>query len=249
MHRHQNSSLFHFTRTADALCAILDEGFWPKYCVEDIRWQDFEEGYHFVAFPITSFCDIPLLRISDHAEFYGKYGIGLSKDWATRKGLNPVLYVQSESAVKESFLQIFEFMHRHASSNEKEQGHVDWTRHLLSFVKPLKGQMHVEGKLLNKDFYNESEWRYVPKSDQFPSHMLKTEFDNQEQRDHCERLTKKHASLNFVPNDIRHVFVPTDADIPRVLDFILKGLERYSMAELKILMSRVTSLETVTRDI
>jgi hypothetical protein len=92
--RPRSQSLFHFTNQAESLFDILKAGFWPKYCLEDIGWQNFEK-FDYIAFPMVCFCDIPLSRIAEHTGYYGSYGIGLKKEWAEKNALNPVLYISS----------------------------------------------------------------------------------------------------------------------------------------------------------
>ncbi len=37
MKRH-SETLFHFTRGRETLELILQDGFWPRYCIEDVQW-------------------------------------------------------------------------------------------------------------------------------------------------------------------------------------------------------------------
>lgn len=46
---------------------------------------------------MVSFCDIPLTRADEHRGKYGKFAIGLMKSWGDKNGLNPVLYLKSDS--------------------------------------------------------------------------------------------------------------------------------------------------------
>jgi hypothetical protein len=80
----KSHTLFHFTDSIDTLLSILQSGFWPRYCAEDFRWYNEAMGY--VSYPIVSFCDIPLTRIREHTDFYGKFGIGMSRDWGISAG-------------------------------------------------------------------------------------------------------------------------------------------------------------------
>lgn len=106
------STLLHFTDGIESLKGILENGFRFSYCYEEynnaiIFNNDHRENANFfigtnrtkrgVAIPMICFCDIPLLRAQEHAECYGKYIIGIDKNYAETlyKDLNPVLYLFS----------------------------------------------------------------------------------------------------------------------------------------------------------
>jgi len=48
---------------------------------------------------------------------------------------------------------------------------------------------------------------------------------------------------------VRYIFVKGDADIPPLINYINDKLQNYSGVDLKILTSRVTSLEHLEKDI
>lgn len=93
MSRLSSTTLFHFTHEFDTLVKILEEGLWPRYCVER-DWGDKD-----LIIPMVCTCEIPLSKMSFHQNKYGKYGIGLSKKWAKKKGFTPVLYVSDKSDI------------------------------------------------------------------------------------------------------------------------------------------------------
>ena len=80
----KSDNLFHFTKTLDILKSILKNRIYPRFCLEDIEWCGLSPD-KFLAFPMSCFCDIPLSRLSEHTDFYGNYGIGLTKDWGVKK--------------------------------------------------------------------------------------------------------------------------------------------------------------------
>jgi len=89
-------TLFHFTKSLNVLKAILVEGYWPRYCLEDIAWLGTPSA-SLVSFSTVCFYDIPLSRVAEHVSFYGNYGLGMSKEWAESNNLNPVLYVARQN--------------------------------------------------------------------------------------------------------------------------------------------------------
>jgi len=96
-----SNSLFHFTSRLDTLSLILAGGFYGSFCKEVLHYK--KEAFTLIVLMI-SFCDIPLKTISLHTK-YGKYGIGLNKDWGIEHQLNPVLYLEKNSALADSLIR------------------------------------------------------------------------------------------------------------------------------------------------
>jgi len=242
----KSHTLFHFTKSKETLKLIFKNGYWPRYCLEDIRWVG-QEGADYIAFPMVCFCDIPLGRISEHVGFYGEYGLGMTKEWANVNGLNPTLYLASDNNLSSALRSLNGHSCKLDGSNKDAA--LETMRYIFMHVKPTDGHMIVDGKPLAKEFYQESEWRYVPKHFKVKQYLFKPDFDEQENLCKQNELTKKHTSLKFTPKDIKYIFVKTDADIPDMINFIQTELDAYPGADLKVLMSRVVSLESIRLDL
>lgn len=98
-----SNSLLHFTNNIDILTNILKSKFYGSYCKEHFVFKELEYTLYV---PKISFCDIPEETIFKYTH-YGKYCIGLSKDWGKMKRLNPVLYIEKNSIIAESFIKSF----------------------------------------------------------------------------------------------------------------------------------------------
>ena len=79
--------LFHFT-TKESLYEILNSTFKVSYAREKIIGPKLKREF---GVPMVSFCDLRLSELKAHINKYGNYGIGLTKEWANRNGLNPVM--------------------------------------------------------------------------------------------------------------------------------------------------------------
>lgn len=91
------SSLFHYTKSLDAILGILGNGFRFGYCVENF----FDEMY--ACIPMISFCDIPIRQSIEHSTKYGMYAIGIAKDYLLEnfsEDIAPVNYCLSVDSVK-----------------------------------------------------------------------------------------------------------------------------------------------------
>jgi len=55
--------------------------------------------------------------------------------------------------------------------------------------------------------------------------------------------------LKFSPKDIKYIFVKRDSDIPEIINFIQAELDQHPSSDIKVLMSRVTSLESISSDL
>lgn len=241
----KSQSLFHFTKSLDNLKLILQNGFWPRYCREDIKWLGLDR--EFVAFPMVCFCDIPLSRIEEHVKFYGSYGIGLNKQWAELQNLTPILYVSKKHPVAETYKAIT----RHAMNLEGDAKAeiISNIRYQLAHAKPTVGNMVIQKKIITKEFYQESEWRYVPSINDGKGYIKEADYTDEAFLIEKDQNTFDNYRLKFAPSDVQYIFVENDNDIPVVMNFIDSHMGSYSNNDVKILMSRVTSLESIKKDI
>lgn len=99
------NSVFHITTSFNSLEGILMNKFYPSYCKELIYYENKKD---YIIVPMIAFCDVPLSMIKNLK--YGEYGIGLSKEWAKEKGLNPVLYIERNSILAKNFLKSMDGM-------------------------------------------------------------------------------------------------------------------------------------------
>ena len=242
----KSHTLFHFTKSGKILREIIINGFWPRYCLEDVGWLGLAK-YDFVAYPMVCFCDIPLSRVDEHVNFYGEYGIGMTKEWAESNKLTPILYVAPNNNIPHTFRAIINL-----SKNlcEDDQNNIkQQVRYLLAHSKPTEGSMVISGKVVPKEFHQELEWRYVPKNYDIFDCLYRSEFEDDKILNSANSKTKESCSIAFEPKDIRYIFVRKDSDIPGIINFIQQELDSYPSADLKVLMSRVTSLESISRDL
>lgn len=114
-----SSSLIHFTKRIETLKLILTNGLRYSYAFESVPHGvlnnlvndttnipssilNYGNDYG-IALPMVSFCDIPLTRAFQHSKLYGKYGIGIEKDFMLyfyKDYFNPVVYTSSDALKK-----------------------------------------------------------------------------------------------------------------------------------------------------
>ncbi|HGY6874107.1 TPA: abortive infection system antitoxin AbiGi family protein, partial [Escherichia coli] len=89
------TTLFHFTKNEEAFYSILTELYFKPFLARE-RIVGVKGRRNF-AVPMVSFCDIKLSQIKDHSGKYGEFGFGLTKEWAEKNDLHPVLYMNQGS--------------------------------------------------------------------------------------------------------------------------------------------------------
>lgn len=99
-----SNSLFHFVNRIDYLKDILINGFQARYVVENFPLLEIP-----FAIPMKCFCDIPLGLIKKHLVKYGRYGVGISKDFAMQEGITPCFYVHENSDTLLNYLKQIKF--------------------------------------------------------------------------------------------------------------------------------------------
>lgn len=279
------SSLLHFTKKKAALKSILKNGFRFSYCYEEYNKAivfnngQKEHASFFVgengtkrgvAIPMICFCDIPLIRTQEHAKCYGKYIIGIDKNYAETlyNTLNPVLYLFS-SRMNQSLCDIS--ISKNNFESKRACNYKQSVNHLIAFSKRYRGFDLYRKK--ETCFYDEREWRIVipDDCDDDVSWLWNIEFNSIDKykeyiRPYNEKLHSSEAAyLRFIEiqeekdeihfcNFITHIVVRKENEIPDLVQYILNpknkifGYEYISDKARKILVSKITSFERIEKD-
>lgn len=245
-------TLFHFTSGLDIIRGVLRNGFYPSYhqeVLQDILRNKSEYGVSYV--PMVCFCDIPLTRIKRHIQFYGSYGIGLTKKWGLKQKISPIIYVDKGSKTVSHIKKLTEkltdldsiYKERLKQTETIDEAVFDFENvmgeliHIYKYLKPYK-----RGDII---FYDEREWRYVPYANQFPV-LWKGKF---KKRFKLDRQLKKEAPLIFEPDEINYIIVKKNKEIPKMVDIINRLPDRqYGKSIKKILSTKIITTEQLDKD-
>lgn len=242
----RTKTLFHFTSTLDTLLRILREGFWPQYCLEDVRWLG-DKSTDWLAWPMVSFCDIPISRLHEHTDFYGCYGIGVFRANWQHTGLNPVLYVSEDSNLRKFLHELILDTKKTSDEKVKTAGMM-----MMAYCKPMHGRVHGVKPKKEKDFYSECEWRFISSIDschgKFKFFLKEHEFRNKRLLLQANHERRKDQMLEFRPEDVRYIAVKSTTEVHKVIDFIDKNLNHSHPAR-DLLKTRIIALDELSLDI
>jgi hypothetical protein len=240
------NSIIHYTDTIDKLEAILTEGFAIKYCSEKLIIE--EDMKSFAAHPIVSFCDIPLSQAYKHFKAYGRYGIGLTKRWARKLGINPVLYLDKASSISRTIGDLLKERRDKNSNLTDDQKRM--VLRIKCFAKNYSG--HLKRKKiddLNYKFYDEREWRLVPEEDDLASAPFSISLSNYLKNKSKYNKTISKLRFKFWIDDISYIIVDRTKEIPRVINLIRESYSDICTdEELDILFSKICSTEQIEND-
>ena len=246
--------LFKFMTDLKYLKEILtNKAIIPRYYEECIEYMEVD-GLEKIVFPMVCFCDINVSRLSEHVEYYGKFGIGLNKEWGIEKGVQCINYINSNSAIRKDFTHIFTKAY---NENMEDSNFEEYNNYLLSnllFMKPIVGKMLRNGKYDNKNFTDEKEWRYIPKindTDKIQLIIPPIYVGNPNVYNTYSQGLKslKHLWLTFEYDDIEYLMVSTKNDRKELIDFIVNDkaincdiIEKYE------LISKVIVYNVINKD-
>lgn len=251
-------TLFHFTGSIDNLVNILTHEFRPKYCFEDyagllpvmVSKETSQMGV-----PMNCFCDLPLSDVRKHLEYYGNYGIGLSKEWGIESGLNPVVYLSPESLlaryIQEMGVALVMDVARTGNLQQTgdERDGFNSFLDMMAFMKPYEGPMpsHTRHAGKMRRFYDEREWRHV--------HILPPEAiyrlggaPSVEEVELANQAVVDKSTLPFEPKDIRYIIVAKEDEIGSMIDAVQHIKGRHPFEQVKVLASRIISAERIAED-
>jgi hypothetical protein len=214
------NTLFHFT-SAEALKSILiSRHFLPSYSLEHFDNILPETSIYQTSYvPLVSFCDLTitqLSQISRHTDDFGKFGIGLKKEWGESKGISPVVYVHNTSYPSKSIYNLITTFNSKSKSLPKNEFYVKVRERLIDFfkfIKPYNGYWQKNKKLQQSiRYYDEREWRYSPTAARFKVYAGKKR-SNEAIVNRLSLELKKHTELSFDPDDIKFIIIDQQADI------------------------------------
>lgn len=243
------NTLIHFTASKEKLKQILQENFRVFNCKESVSLEGQMATYYV---PMVSFCDIPLSEIKEHISKYGCYGLGMTKEWGMRKGLNPVLYVAQGSMLSSSYLKAV----RHFN-NTKYKEIDDWydghkaLMDIARYLKNYEADLIRSGEtILNYRYSDEREWRYVPPYTENCDMLHSVGESDEEEKNKILSDAKLHQlRLEFEPNDIKYIIINDDSEIREFVDHLrcVKG-KNYTLHDVDRLTTRILTTEQIKSD-
>lgn len=215
------NTLFHFT-DREALIGILrTSSFWPKYSLEHFEEILPADSYFRKAFiPHVCFCDLTITQLSNsrHTSDFGRFGIGLHKDWGIRNKVSPVVYVHKNSLTSNQIHKLINEISKIKKLYPEEEfpGKIrSQLLELLKYLKPYSGK-YQKGKLLKEAivYYNEREWRYCPSKEPKVFNVLSgLKRENAVAIKRINESFRNSNYLNFTQKDIKYLILDKRKDI------------------------------------
>lgn len=230
-----SESLFHFIKRRDWLVDVLkSKSFQARYVFEDLPELQYKVGI-----PMKCFCDIPLGLIKKHLNRYGKFGIGVSKAFAKKNYLSPILYFHDKS---DTFFRYISTANKH-----------DIFKNEFSLIPYFKVDVRVikrtDGKKTTNRYYDEREWRFVPTGAEFIDLSNLDDFDILNRLNIQNEILAKNTNeflLPFEYHEITYIFVQFDDDVDKVIEEI--RLIKISQLQQDRLISKIITSRQIERD-
>jgi hypothetical protein len=247
--------LFHFT-SKEGLFGILSSTFRVSYARELIIGPNNRRE---LGVPMVSFCDLKLSELHKFIEDdYGKYGIGLTKEWANRHNLSPVMYISRYSNLTDNIISGIDGFYRYLNSIDNMEQIDEQTKNyqnllnIYRYIKNYEGEQHRPNKPsnLNYRFADDREWRYVPDITNpdlrpfVPISSIRTKAQKSEMNEKV-----KHITLHFEPEDIQYLIVEKENNIIELINHLEQVKGRFNIDTRRRLASRILTIEQIEKDI
>jgi len=234
--------------------------YFEKKLGKEITMEDVSDEF---AIPMCCFCDIPLNLVGNHIMIYGEYSIGLDKSWGEQNAICPVMYVPLGGDSRFLFELIVSFTQRLLPVIQKKytqfkkppvedcnlnedisiiswMQYVDSVINLTMYIKPYQGfyeRAFPEFRNENYKFYDEREWRYIPK------YFLERKFLYKDEFEKSEFLARHNDSLGHVSfnmEDITDIIVP-DYEVNQFREIVsrIERLKDFDLSKIDTITNRI----------
>ncbi len=237
--------IFHYTDNFEVLLKILKSGFAPSFCAEKINNVEYY-------IPMVSFCNIPLRDVDLYMR-YGKYGIGMSLEWALKNSISPVVYIHETTPFRNlhvNFISLhFKKMFNEVFNDQKIENlenrinnfdfsEYDKNLNEINEINITAIQFFKNWNTYHKGLeirtYNEREWRFIPKLEN--EKKIITEIDSE----FFELKNKKFRKKPHLPDysiqlndikDIRYILINNENQRERVINILNKKFSEKSVID------------------
>lgn len=245
--------LFHFT-SQESLFEILRTTFKVSYARERIIGPTQRREF---GVPMVSFSDLKLSELKKIIEDdYGKFGIGLSKEWANRNGLNPVMYISRHCSLTDSLINGVDGIYRHlngltnlAQITALGQSYLN-IMDIYRYIKNYDGELERANQPLNENyrFADDREWRYVPNINSeirpfVPISTIRTRAQKQQLNASIDNYR-----LSFEPEDIKYLVVERDDQRIDLINHLEQVKHRFDEVTRRRLASRILTIDQILKD-
>ena len=171
---------------------------------------------------------------------FGSYGIGFRKDWGIDNKISPVSYVHENSIASTTIDNIINTINKSTLASDKNL--TTNLGEIVKFLKPYRG-FYQKGNRQSDSitFYDEREWRYIPKEKKYEVFPIRTVGINKIITRFNAELQGK--ALKFDYKDIKYIITETDDDKADLIKFFRKNI--FTPKEREHLLSRIISIEEI----
>lgn len=233
---------------------LLNMAIIPRYYEEKIDYLEID-SIDKIAFPKICFCDIHLNKLKPHIGKYGKFGIGLSKEWGFNMGIQPIHYINFNSKLKSDFNATFSSSLQSQSKKDREtvEMYNNLMLHHLFFMKPLHGEMLSSGEYAYRNFHDEREWRFIPDfskvETELPFVIDQDQMNPKSYNSYSLGIkAKPELWLKFDINVIKHIIVENHNDREELIDFIIANKIGENDSESYLLISKIIVFNEIGED-
>jgi hypothetical protein len=244
--RESDDFLYHYTKK-EHLVSIMKGSFKPFYCLESISYIfDIDDPNDLTAshaVPIICFSDIPKER-HNYFNHNSDYGIGMTKKWAEKKGLTPVIYTHPGSLLAAALMYFVDKSIKEIQNHQaKNYGDDNSISLILLLCKPYKGfEYDKDNKTFKAEktiFYDEREWRYIPTYfDRLDLVLEKITYEDSALLNQKNQILHEKNSLDFGVNDIHCIILKSDSEIEEFMNEIAMS-NKYTKEELEIIKEKI----------
>ena len=218
----KNTRLYHCTNSVSLQMILACKYFKPFFCLEE---YSFDTELH-CAFAVVCFADLIEEELDSHmTQFNSDSYLVMSKDWANRMHLSPVIYYTKDSVIG----HCFKVLVNSEIAQSRDSVIYNITNIMWAYYKQYCGHYYIKkNKAFSSEvvqFYNEREWRYIPLVQNYEAYYLEEHhYLNDDLRKSKEQELVDHDYvLRFEWSDIEEIRCPLSSK-KKVIDAIHHSL-------------------------